>query len=76
MREDTSRAVFHPGRKDREVAWTGKQKERAVTEQAGVPVLQVVAGQEFAFEVDEAFIVHRFHTSLSYRPFTELFSEQ
>ena len=58
MREDAARAVFHPGWKDREVARTGKQEERTVTEQTGVPVLQVVTGQEFAFEIDEALIVH------------------
>ncbi len=50
--------VLHSGRKDREVAGTGKQEKRAITKKAGVPVLQIMAGKEFAFEVDEAFIVH------------------
>lgn len=58
MREDAARTVLHSGRKDREVPGAGKQKKRAVTKQAGVPVLQVVTGQEFAFEIDEALIVH------------------
>ncbi len=60
MGDEAPRAVLHSGRKDREVTWAGKQKERAVTKQAGVPVLQVVTGQKFAFEIDETFIMHLF----------------
>jgi hypothetical protein len=58
MGDDAPRTVLHPGRKNSEIAGAGKQKERAVTKKAGVPVLQVVAGQEFAPEIDKVLIVH------------------
>ncbi len=43
-----------------EVAGTGKEEERAVTEEAGLPVLQLVARQKLAFGIDKMFIVHYF----------------
>jgi len=58
MRDDALGAVLEPGRQNAEVAGTAEQKERAVAEEAGLPVLKLVARQKLAFGIDEMFIVH------------------
>jgi hypothetical protein len=60
MGDDALGAVLEAARQDAEVAGTAKQKERAVAEETGFPVLQLVAGQKLAFGIDEMFVVHSF----------------
>ncbi len=58
MRDHAFGAVFKSGGQDAETAGTVKQKERAVAEEAGLPVIQPVAGQKLTLVVDEMFIAH------------------
>jgi hypothetical protein len=60
MRDDASRAVLEAGGQDAEIAGAAEQKERAVAEEAGLPVLKLVAWQKLALVVDKMFIVHLF----------------
>ena len=49
MGYDALGAVLEACRQDAEVAGTTEQEERAVAEEAGLPVLQLVARQKLAF---------------------------
>ena len=60
MGDDALGAVLEASGQDAETAGAGKEEERAVAEEAGLPVLQLVARQKLAFVVDEMFIVHLF----------------
>jgi hypothetical protein len=59
MRKNAVGAVLHARRQELKIARTGEQKQRAVTKEAGMPVVQVVAGQEFTFQVYEFLETHR-----------------
>ena len=58
MGDDALGTVFEASGQEAEVAGTAEQEERAVAEEAGLPVLQLVARQKLAFVVDEVFVVH------------------
>ena len=58
MRDNTLGTVLEARGQYAEVAGTAKEEERAVAEEAGLPVLQLVAGQKLAFGIDKMFIVH------------------
>jgi len=58
MGYDALGAVLEPSRQKAEVAGTAEQEERAVAEEAGLPVIQLVARQKLTFGIDEMFIVH------------------
>lgn len=55
---DAPGAVLQSRWQYREVAGTGQKKERTVAKKAGVPVIEIVARQEFTFEVYEVFVAH------------------
>jgi hypothetical protein len=67
--------VLEAGGQNAEVAGTAKQEERAVAEEAGLPVLQLVAWQKLALVIDKVFIVHSSSRSSSiYSPLLALSS--
>jgi len=59
MRDDALGTVPEAGGQNAEVTRTAEEKERAVAEEAGLPVFQSVARQKLALGIDEVFIVHR-----------------
>lgn len=67
MGNDASGAVLEAGGQDTEGAGTAQEKKRAVAEEAGLPIFQLVARQKLAFGIDEMFIVHS-SIAISSRP--------
>lgn len=59
MRDYALGAVLEACRQDAEVSGTAEEKKRAVAEEAGLPVFQLVAWQKLALGIDKMFIVHR-----------------
>jgi hypothetical protein len=53
MRYDAAGTVLHARGQHSEIAGAGEQKERAIAEEAGVPALEIVTGQELTREIDE-----------------------
>lgn len=64
--DDAAGAILHPRGQDGKVPGAGKQEERAVTEEAGVPVFQIVAREEFTLEIYKMFIAHLLSPGVSF----------
>lgn len=59
MRCDALGAVLKPVRKDTEVTRAGKEKERTVAKETGLPVIKSMARKKFACRIDKVFVVHK-----------------
>jgi hypothetical protein len=56
--DDAPGTVFEASGQDTEVTRAWEKEERAVAEEAWLPVIKLMARQKFAFGINKMFIIH------------------